>query len=188
MEGHGSVPPDTSTWKKEVLDDVVEGICHLLAERGCEDNLIATQMCSQHSFESSRFLEEIAAVSDTASTPEASGWEDLNSQNLERVVPVAGKRVSEAPIGLVWYGRVWHISLFHTSCGTLLSFKEAKTIQNPVSRGYCEGCGRKCKGTHLAGKMFTGFKIMGHLYYIPPHNSPQIHIVRYILGENSIGN
>ena len=88
--------------RKEVLDDVVEGICHLLAKRGHEGSPIATQMCSQHSFESSRFLEEIAAVSDTDSTQEASGQEDLSSQNLEKgVVPVAGKRASEAPIGLV---------------------------------------------------------------------------------------
>ena len=56
----GTLPPG----RKEVLDDVVEGICHLLAKRGHEGSPIATQMCSQCSFESSRFLEEIAAVSE----------------------------------------------------------------------------------------------------------------------------
>ena len=71
---------------------------------------------------------------------------------------------------------------------SLNQFLSLSTMIVPVSQGYCEGRERKRKGTHPAEKMFMGFKIMGHLYYTPPHNSPQIHIVRYILGENSTGN
>lgn len=156
--------------RKEVLSDMGEG--HL-PPSGKEEPWRQSH-CDQNVqwalSEASRHPEEIAAALDTASTQEASGWEDLSYQNLEACFP-RGRTKGEwgsHRLGVTWE-RVQHVSPLCTSCGTPLSCREAETIQNPATRGRCEGCGRKCKGTvqHGAWKMFVEFKIMGSLHYMP---------------------
>ena len=142
----------------------------------------------EHFFEASRHIEEIAAALDTASTQEALGWDDLSYQNLEGYFP-RGRTKGEwgsHRLGVTWE-RAQHVSPLCTNCGTPLSCREAETIQNPVTRGCCEGCGRKCKGTCPTRCLENVCGISNHgksTLYATPH-SPQLRIVRYIVRENS---